>query len=111
MRQTGDIGWDRQDERLNQVCFYSNQTLKGNRSREEHVTEFRVRTQVNDVSADQVSPCRCSVQRSGSLRWMTVMVMSSRYLLASSTGRLSILARRFGATAPYPSSPRAWRSK
>lgn len=39
------------------------------------------------------------------------MVMSSRYLLASSGGRLSILARRFGATAPYPSSPRAWRSR
>lgn len=35
-----------------------------------------------------------------SFKWMTVMVMSSRYLRASSAGRLNILVRRFWSTAP-----------
>lgn len=83
------------------VYFYlkSNDKEKQERRRD-HVTKFTLKTEVMNVSPEQVNSCRCSDYRSGSFRWMTVMVMSSRYLLASSAGRLSILARRFGATAP-----------
>ncbi|KAG9353401.1 hypothetical protein JZ751_017996 [Albula glossodonta] len=45
------------------------------------------------------------------LKWMTIMVISSLYILASSCGRLSILDRRRGSTVPKPSLPKACRMR